>query len=196
MDIADPDELVTFAVDKKGGGAHSFFTDYNNPEVVELSHQAQQRRGPGQAPAALLADPEDGGRRRRSWRSLYYSPFRYAYRSNVKGFVVYPLGNYHLEDVWLALMSLPALRRPAPAGADPDPDRDLDPRVHALHLIPGDPALTILGNKATPARVAALHHEWGLDRPLPVQYEKFVGRVVHGRPGPLAVLRRRRGRAW
>ena len=49
-----------------------------------------------------------------------------------------------------------------------------------LHLIKGDPALTVLGNKATPARVAALHQEWGLDKPLPVQYAKFVGRVVHG----------------
>jgi peptide/nickel transport system permease protein len=49
-----------------------------------------------------------------------------------------------------------------------------------LHLIKGDPALTVLGNKATPARVAALHHEWGLDKPLPVQYAKFMGRVLHG----------------
>lgn len=49
-----------------------------------------------------------------------------------------------------------------------------------LHLIKGDPAVTVLGNKATPARVAALHHEWGLDRSLPVQYGKFMGRVVHG----------------
>jgi peptide/nickel transport system substrate-binding protein len=32
---------------------------------------------------------------------LYYSPFRYAYSSKVKGFVVYPTGNYHMEDVWL-----------------------------------------------------------------------------------------------
>src|SRR6185437_283919 len=31
MDIADPDELVAFAIDPKGGGAHSFFTDYMNP---------------------------------------------------------------------------------------------------------------------------------------------------------------------
>ena len=30
MDIADPDELVTFAVDPKSG-AKSFYTDYNNP---------------------------------------------------------------------------------------------------------------------------------------------------------------------
>ena len=32
---------------------------------------------------------------------LYYSPFRYAYSSKLHGFFVYPLGNYHLEDVWL-----------------------------------------------------------------------------------------------
>jgi peptide/nickel transport system permease protein len=49
-----------------------------------------------------------------------------------------------------------------------------------IHLIPGDPALTILGNKATPAKIALLHKEWGLDKPLPVQYLKFLGRVVHG----------------
>ena len=50
-----------------------------------------------------------------------------------------------------------------------------------IHLIPGDPALTILGNKATPwPRIALLHKKWGLDKPLPVQYLKFLGRVVHG----------------
>ena len=52
-----------------------------------------------------------------------------------------------------------------------------------IHLVPGDPAVTILGNQATPARVALLHHEWGLDRPLLVQYGKFMGRVVHGNLG-------------
>ena len=30
---------------------------------------------------------------------LFYSPFAYAYSSKVKGFEVYPTGNYHLEDV-------------------------------------------------------------------------------------------------
>jgi peptide/nickel transport system permease protein len=52
-----------------------------------------------------------------------------------------------------------------------------------IHLVPGDPAVTILGNQATPARVALLHHEWGLDRPLPVQYAKFMGRIAHGNLG-------------
>jgi len=49
-----------------------------------------------------------------------------------------------------------------------------------IHLVPGDPARTILGNQATPKRVALLRHDWGLDRPLPVQYVKFMGRLAHG----------------
>ena len=32
---------------------------------------------------------------------LYYSPFVYAYSSNVHGLDIYPTGNYHLENVWL-----------------------------------------------------------------------------------------------
>jgi peptide/nickel transport system permease protein len=35
-----------------------------------------------------------------------------------------------------------------------------------VHLIPGDPAASILGIHATPRAVAILHHEWGLNRPL------------------------------
>src|SRR5262245_28016799 len=49
-----------------------------------------------------------------------------------------------------------------------------------IHLEPGDPARTILGTHATPQKVALLRHQWGLDRPLPVQDEKFMGRLVHG----------------
>jgi peptide/nickel transport system substrate-binding protein len=32
---------------------------------------------------------------------LYYSPYQYAWSTKVHGFKVSPLGNYHLEDVWL-----------------------------------------------------------------------------------------------
>ena len=32
-----------------------------------------------------------------------------------------------------------------------------------IHLVPGDPARTMLGVHATPKNVAALHHQWGLD---------------------------------
>jgi peptide/nickel transport system permease protein len=49
-----------------------------------------------------------------------------------------------------------------------------------IHLVPGDPARTMLGTHATPKRVQLLHEEWGLDEPLPVQYERFMGRLVRG----------------
>ena len=49
-----------------------------------------------------------------------------------------------------------------------------------IHLVPGDPARTMLGNRATPQRIALLHEEWGLDEPLPVQYVRFMGRLLHG----------------
>jgi peptide/nickel transport system substrate-binding protein len=100
MDIADPDELVTFAVDSKTGGAHSFFTDWTNPKAVELSHQAQKNEDPAKR-QQLYSQIQKIAAEDAFMAFLYYSPFRYAYRSNVNGFVVYPLGNYHLEDVWL-----------------------------------------------------------------------------------------------
>ncbi len=50
-----------------------------------------------------------------------------------------------------------------------------------LYLIPGDPAQTLLfGTNATPAQVAGLRHQLGLDRPLVVQYVDYVGRLVRG----------------
>jgi peptide/nickel transport system permease protein len=52
-----------------------------------------------------------------------------------------------------------------------------------IHLIPGDPARTILGLHATPQRIAILHKQWGLDRPLVSQYWLFMDRLVHGNLG-------------
>ena len=52
-----------------------------------------------------------------------------------------------------------------------------------VHLIPGDPARTILGIHATPAKVAELHREWGLNRPLISQYWLFLDRLGHGNLG-------------
>jgi peptide/nickel transport system permease protein len=49
-----------------------------------------------------------------------------------------------------------------------------------LSLVPGDPALTILGNQATPEKVAALHHRLGLDLPLPERYWHWLSHAVRG----------------
>jgi len=49
-----------------------------------------------------------------------------------------------------------------------------------IHLIPGDPARTMLGVHATPEAVARLHKQWGLDQPLISQYLDFMDRLLHG----------------
>jgi peptide/nickel transport system substrate-binding protein len=100
MDIADPDELVSFAIDPKGGGASSFYTGYDNPKLVTLSHQAQRTEDTATR-TQLYAQIQKIAADDAFLGFLYYSPFRYASSSKVHGFQVYPLGNYHLEDVWL-----------------------------------------------------------------------------------------------
>jgi peptide/nickel transport system permease protein len=49
-----------------------------------------------------------------------------------------------------------------------------------IHLLPGDPARAVLGIAATPAAIAELHREWGLDEPIPKQLLLFLGRLGRG----------------
>ena len=49
-----------------------------------------------------------------------------------------------------------------------------------IRLIPGDPAEVMMGPDADPASVASLHHQMGLDEPLPVQFFAWAGRTLHG----------------
>ncbi len=57
-----------------------------------------------------------------------------------------------------------------------------------INLIPGDPARAILGTFATPATIADVTHQLGLDRPLPVQYLVWVGNLLHGDFGRSYIL--------
>ncbi|MGH7320532.1 MAG: ABC transporter permease, partial [Candidatus Rokuibacteriota bacterium] len=53
----------------------------------------------------------------------------------------------------------------------------------SIHLLPGDPALLILGGDAaqpTPEQLARVRARLGLDRPLLVQYVAWMGRVARG----------------
>jgi peptide/nickel transport system permease protein len=43
-----------------------------------------------------------------------------------------------------------------------------------MHLVPGDPVRILLGPRATPAAIAELHAQLGLDKPLTEQYWEFV----------------------
>ena len=49
-----------------------------------------------------------------------------------------------------------------------------------IHLIPGDPAQIMLGDQATPEQVQGLREAMGLDRPLYVQYGRWLSGVVRG----------------
>jgi dipeptide transport system permease protein len=50
-----------------------------------------------------------------------------------------------------------------------------------IRLVPGDPIETLAGERGIDAtRHAALLKEYGLDRPLPVQYGIYISRVVQG----------------
>ncbi|HKQ65730.1 MAG TPA: ABC transporter permease [Methylomirabilota bacterium] len=49
-----------------------------------------------------------------------------------------------------------------------------------IHLIPGDPALTMLGERATPEKVAEVRTRLGLDRPIWQQYLLYIGNALRG----------------
>lgn len=52
--------------------------------------------------------------------------------------------------------------------------------VFLLVRLSGDPVLAMVGDKASPQRVAELRGKLGLDRPLPAQYVAFLGEIATG----------------
>lgn len=49
-----------------------------------------------------------------------------------------------------------------------------------IHLIPGDPALLIAGLEASPETIERIRRDLGLDRPLYIQFMRFLGNVLVG----------------
>ncbi|MEK6437579.1 ABC transporter permease [Pseudonocardia sp. T1-2H] len=49
-----------------------------------------------------------------------------------------------------------------------------------LRLLPGGPAAALLGDKATPEKIAELNRVLGLDQPIPLQYLRYLGRSLTG----------------
>ncbi len=97
MDIADPDELVQFAVLPAGGG-HSFNTNYTSSKAQSLATQAEKtfdtkarQKLYSQLQAVLAEDA--------FLPALFYQPFPYALRSTVKNFLVKPTGLYDMGVV-------------------------------------------------------------------------------------------------
>ena len=49
-----------------------------------------------------------------------------------------------------------------------------------VRVLPGDPALLIMGTEGSPEAAAALRRAMGLDRPIPVQYVEWLGGALRG----------------
>lgn len=49
-----------------------------------------------------------------------------------------------------------------------------------VRQLPGDPALAMAGEEATPERLAAIREQLGLNESIIVQYVKFVGNMIRG----------------
>ena len=59
-----------------------------------------------------------------------------------------------------------------------------------IRVIPGDPAVAVLGDNATEEAVAALRTQMGLDEPLWKQYVTYIGGLVQGDLGDSLVTRK------
>jgi peptide/nickel transport system permease protein len=49
-----------------------------------------------------------------------------------------------------------------------------------VHAVPGDPAILLAGESASPQRVEEIRRELGTDRPLPQQFVTYVGKIGRG----------------
>ena len=52
-----------------------------------------------------------------------------------------------------------------------------------VHALPGDAALALGGQESDPASIQQIRHEYGLDRPLPVQYVRWIGEALQSNLG-------------
>jgi peptide/nickel transport system permease protein len=52
-----------------------------------------------------------------------------------------------------------------------------------IHLLPGSPADALLGEHGTAQQRAQINHQYGLDRPLYVQYWRYLDTTLHGNLG-------------
>src|SRR5215831_42653 len=52
-----------------------------------------------------------------------------------------------------------------------------------VRALPGDPATALGAENRDPAVMKAIRHEYGLDKPIPVQYVKWLGQTLQGNLG-------------
>jgi len=58
-----------------------------------------------------------------------------------------------------------------------------------IRMIPGDPVVVMLGDRARPEQIERVREEMGFNRPIAVQYLEWMGRVVRGDLGTSIINR-------
>jgi peptide/nickel transport system substrate-binding protein len=99
MDIPDPDEWMSYAVNYGNTGSLAYAMGFNDPAIVALNKQAQAESDPTKR-AADYSKLQTMQNADASIITLYYSPFAYASTDKVRGFNVTPLGNSNFLDVY------------------------------------------------------------------------------------------------
>lgn len=99
MDISDPSEYATYALDGRGG-SYSFFTNYNNAKMSTLVEDAATSLTPSKR-QAIYNEIQTYADQQLPQIPLYYAPLIYGVAKSVHGFTVTPLGNYPLQNVWI-----------------------------------------------------------------------------------------------
>lgn len=97
-DIPDPDELVSFAMDYKDGGASSFYTYYNNPQTIKLSQAGEQSSDPATRQKYYYQIQQIWARDV-PFLALFYTPYINAISTKVHGFSENPLGYFNIQGV-------------------------------------------------------------------------------------------------
>ena len=100
MDIPDPDEDTEWFLSPAGGGK-CYYTNYNNPTMTKMVADAAKEFDTTKR-QALYTQIQQLALEDKPQLYLFYSPLAYSYTDKVQGFFVTPLGNMHLEDVWLS----------------------------------------------------------------------------------------------
>lgn len=57
-----------------------------------------------------------------------------------------------------------------------------------FQILPGDPALVILGVDADPMQIEQLHQEMGIDQPIHIRFLSWIGGVLQGTWAPLTAI--------
>lgn len=59
-----------------------------------------------------------------------------------------------------------------------------------IRMVPGNPALVMLGDEASPEEITAMEQRLGIDQPIPVQFARWAGNMLHGDFGDSLYYRR------